>query len=144
MQTQQNATRNVQSDMDIVTISTPKEIFSKQNLPYFIGISNSSAGAKSISMNMVVIPPGACAQPHYHAIFESGIYLIQGRVKTLYGNDLEYSVINEAGDFIFIPPNLWHQPFNLSDSIEARAIIVRNDPNEREAVVHNKPPPLVL
>ncbi len=123
----------------IVTISTPKEIMSKQNLPYFVGISNLTAGAKGISMNMVVIPPGACAEPHYHEIFESGIYLLTGRVKTYYGDNLEQSVVNEAGDFIFIPPNLLHQPVNLSKTQEARAIIVRNDPSEREAVVHNNP-----
>lgn len=139
MQTQQKATSDIQTEMNIVTISTPDEILSIQNLPYFIGISNSSAGAKNISMNMVVIPPGARAEPHYHATFETGIYLMQGHVETLYGNDLEHTVINKAGDFIFIPPNLWHQPVNLSKTQEARAIIVRNDPNEREAVVHSKP-----
>jgi len=130
--------KNKNYEVDLVTISTPKEIKSKQNLPYFVGISNLTASSKSISMNMVVIPPGACAEPHYHEIFESGIYLLTGRVKTLYGDNLEQSVINEAGDFIFIPPDLLHQPFNLSKTQEARAIIVRNDPNEQEAIVHSK------
>lgn len=124
---------------DIVTISTPKQVKSAQKLPYFIGISNITAGATGLSMNMVVIPPGACAAPHYHEEFESGIYLISGRVETRYGDDLQKSVINEAGDFIFIPPDLYHQPFNLSKTQEARAIIVRNTPHEKEAVVHTKP-----
>ncbi len=85
---------------DIVTISSPKQINSVQKLPYFVGISNLTAGAKGLSMNMVVIPPGACAEPHYHDEFETGIYLISGRVETFYGDDLDKSVINEAGDFI--------------------------------------------
>ncbi|VAX01912.1 hypothetical protein MNBD_GAMMA22-206 [hydrothermal vent metagenome] len=139
MQTKQDSQKDKHPANTIITVSTPKEVLSKQNLPYFIGISDQTAGAKQISMNMVVIPPGATAEPHYHADFESGIYLIKGRVKTLYGNDLQYSVINEAGDFIFIPPDLWHQPINLSDTEEARAIIVRNDPGEREAIIHSKP-----
>jgi uncharacterized RmlC-like cupin family protein len=44
-------------------------------------------------------------------------------------------VITEAGDFLFIPPNVPHQPVNLSTTEAARAIVVRNDPNEQEHVV---------
>jgi len=131
-----NTSLNNETPLSIVTVSAPKGVMSKQNVPYFLGISKNTAGAQEISMNLVVIPAGACAEPHYHEKFESGIYLLQGRVETRYGEQLEHSVINEAGDFIFIPPYLLHQPFNLSETEEARAIIVRNDPNECEAVVH--------
>ncbi len=31
------------------------------------------------------------------------------------GQTLAKSLISEAGDFIFIPPDVPHQPFNLSD-----------------------------
>jgi uncharacterized RmlC-like cupin family protein len=86
-------------------------------------------------MNLVVIPPGARAEPHYHQDFETGIYVLQGRVETRYGEDLNKSVINEAGDFIFIPPGLPHQPLNLSETETAMGIVVRNDPNEQENVV---------
>jgi uncharacterized RmlC-like cupin family protein len=120
---------------EIVTVRTPQETLTRQKLPYFLGISKQTAGAKGISMNLVIIPPGASAEPHYHRDFETGIYVLQGRVETHYGEQLEKSVINEAGDFIFIPPNLPHQPFNLSDSETAVGIVVRNDPNEQENVV---------
>lgn len=123
----------------VMTVSTPEEIMTKQNIPYFLGISENTVGAKGISMNLVIIPPGACAEPHYHEEFESGIYILQGRVETYYGEDLEYSVINVAGDFIFIPPDLYHQPFNLSKTQEVRAIVVRNTSNEKEVVVHSAP-----
>ncbi|MFV1983422.1 MAG: cupin domain-containing protein [Thiohalomonadales bacterium] len=129
----------LKTSADIVTISSPKQINSVQKLPYFVGISNITAGAKGLSMNMVVIPPGASAEPHYHDEFETGIYLISGSVETFYGDDLQNSVINKAGDFIFIPPDLYHQPINLSKTQEARAIIVRNSPHEKEAVLHQKP-----
>jgi uncharacterized RmlC-like cupin family protein len=120
---------------EIVTVRSPQEVLTRQNLPYFLGISTKTTGAKSLSMNLVVIPPGAKAEPHYHKGFESGIYVLQGRVETRYGEGLKKSVINEAGDFIFIPPNLPHQPFNLSDTETAIGIVVRNDPNEQENVV---------
>ena len=67
-------------------------------------------------MLKVVIPAGGSAKAHIHKGFESAIYLLQGRVETRYGEGLSKSVINEAGDFIFIPPDVPHQPFNLSDT----------------------------
>ncbi|MGD8569548.1 MAG: cupin domain-containing protein [Gammaproteobacteria bacterium] len=119
----------------MVTVRSPREILTRQQLPYFLGISNATTGAKHLSMNLVVIPPGARAEPHYHQDFETGIYVLQGRVETRYGEDLNKSVINEAGDFIFIPPGLPHQPLNLSETETAMGIVVRNDPNEQENVV---------
>lgn len=120
---------------EIVTVRAPQEVLTRQQLPNFVGISGATAGAKNLSMNLVVIPPGAKAEPHYHKDFETGIYVLQGRVETRYGEGLKKSVTNEAGDFIFIPPDLPHQPFNLSDTETAIGVVVRNDPNEQENVV---------
>jgi len=107
---------------------------SKQALPIFPGISGKTAGAKGLSLLKVVIPPGGSAEPHAHKGFESAIYLIQGRVETSYGEGLKKSVVNEAGDFIFIPPDVPHQPVNLSATKPAIAIVARNDPEEQEHV----------
>jgi uncharacterized RmlC-like cupin family protein len=60
---------------------------------------------------------------------------MQGRVETRYGDGLKQSVVNVAGDFLFIPPDVPHQPINLSDTEAAIAIVARNDPNEQEHVV---------
>ena len=123
------------NELKIVTIKTPQEIATKQQLPYFVGISQQTAGAKNISMNLVVIPPGGIAEAHYHKDFETGIYVLEGEVETKFGEGLEQTVINGPGVFIFIPPNLPHQPVNLSKDKPAKAIVVRNDPNEQENVV---------
>lgn len=128
------AKNNPSVEAIIVTIRSPEKIISRQELPYFIGISAATAGAKGISMNMVIIPPGGAAKPHRHRGFESAIYLIKGRVETRYGKGLKQSVINEAGDFIYIPPDVPHQPRNLSKTEPAIAIVARNDPNEQEHV----------
>lgn len=125
---------------DIVTVRAPEEVLTRQRLPYFVGISGATTGAKTLSMNLVVIPPGASAEPHSHQGFETGIYVLQGSVETRYGEGLKKSVINQAGDFIFIPPDLPHQPFNLSQTQTAIGIVVRNDPNEQENVVPYKVP----
>jgi uncharacterized RmlC-like cupin family protein len=90
-------------------------------------------------MNMVVIPPGASAEPHLHVGFETAIYLLQGRVETRYGENLARSEINEEGDFIFIPAGVPHQPVNLSATDAAIAIVARNNANEQETVQLYKP-----
>ena len=86
-------------------------------------------------MHLVIIPPGGKATPHYHNGYETAIYIVQGRAETKYGPRLEHSSINEAGDFLFIPPNVPHQPINLSDKEQVIAVVARNDPNEQENVV---------
>lgn len=122
------------SDRDIVTVRPEMTINTLQKLPNYVGISALTAGAKGISINMVVIPPGAKAEPHFHKGFETAIYLLKGKVETLYGENLTQSIVNEEGDFIFIPAGVPHQPRNLSDSESAIAIVSRNDPNEQESV----------
>ncbi len=123
------------NDAEIIVIQTPEELNSKQNLPYFHGISSQNTDSKVLSMNLVIIPPGGQADAHYHDGFESAVYLLQGRVETRYGRGLRKSIINQAGDFIYIPPNVPHQPRNLSQTEPAMAIVARNDPDEQESVV---------
>lgn len=123
------------SGKDIVTIRVDKSSQSKQTLPIFPGVSTKTAGAKGLSLLKVVIPPGASAEPHIHKGHESAIYVLQGRVETRYGEKLEKRIINEAGDFIFIPPDVPHQPFNLSQTEPAIAIVARNDGEEQEHVI---------
>ncbi len=122
----------------VTRIRTEKEIMTRQKLPYFIGISQESAGAQGVSMNMVIIPAGAKADPHYHKDFETAIYMLEGRVDTRYGENLKESILMEKGDFLFIPPGVPHQPVNLSATEPAVAIVSRNDPNEMENVVMYK------
>ena len=123
------------SNADLITIRPECRVMTCQKLPYFVGISGATAGATGLSMHLVVIPPGAIAAPHFHQGFETGIYVLEGQVETRYGTKLEKSSINQAGDFLFIPPGVPHTAINLSQTESARAIVSRNDPNEQENVV---------
>ncbi len=116
-------------------IKSPPEIMTRQKLPNFVGISRNTVGARGLSMNLVVIPPGGKAEPHSHKDFESAVYVLEGRVETRFGPGLKESVTTETGDFLFIPPDVPHQPINLSSTRAARAIVVRNDPDEQEHVI---------
>src|SRR5262245_13438016 len=121
-----------------VVVRPAAEIMSRQQLPYYVGISEVSAGAKNISMNSIIIPPAGSAEPHLHKEYETAIYLLKGRVDTRYGKQLEKSVICEAGDFVYIKADVPHQPINLSATEPAMALVARNDANEQEHVVaHN-------
>ena len=119
----------------IVTVTPPAEVMTRQGLPNFVGISGLTAGATGISMNVVRIPPGGAAKAHLHRDYETAVYLVQGRVETRFGEDLSQTVVNQAGDFIFIPANLPHQPRNLSQTEAAIAVVARTDPNEQENVI---------
>ena len=119
----------------VVMVRPEESIATKQNLPYFVGISQETVGAKGLSMNMVVIPPGGSPKAHYHKDFETAIYLLKGRVETWFGKNLKESIINEEGDFVYIPPGVPHKPINLSETETALAIVSRNDPNEHENVI---------
>jgi uncharacterized RmlC-like cupin family protein len=55
----------------IVAVRPTAEMVTRQNLPSFVGISEATAGAKGISMNLVIIPPGGAAIPHLHRGFET-------------------------------------------------------------------------
>lgn len=119
---------------EVRAIRPDREIATRQRLPCFVGVSGETAGARALSMHLVVIPPGARAEPHLHQGHETAIYVLEGRVETRWGPRLEHSVVSEAGDFLFIPPDMPHEAINLSAAEPARAIVARNDPAEQERV----------
>lgn len=106
----------------------------KQGLDYFSGISTESAGAQAICMHMLVMPPGAEAKPHYHEAHETAIYMLEGVTEFRHGPNLEFLERVSAGDYVYIPAGVPHQPYNPTDQ-RAVAIIARTDPNEQESVV---------
>jgi uncharacterized RmlC-like cupin family protein len=124
---------------EVITVRPSVEVLTSQRVPYYVGISKATAGATGLSMSLVVIPPGGAAEPHIHRGYETAIYVLSGRVKTLYGQGLRQEIVNVAGDFLFIPADVPHQPINLSATEVARAVVARNDPDEHENVVPYDP-----
>ena len=123
----------------VIVVRPTGETMSRQHLPYYVGISQTTAGAKNTSMNLIVIPPAGAAEPHLQKGYETAIYLLKGRVATRYGHELEKSILCQEGDFILIKPDVPHQPINLSVTEPALAIIARNDPDEQKSVIHYGP-----
>ncbi|NWF65635.1 MAG: cupin domain-containing protein, partial [Chloroflexi bacterium] len=82
---------------------------------YKQGLSGKNAGSQNLSINVATVPPGAVAYAHIHDGFEVMLYILQGKVKHTYGENLSKEVINEAGDFIYIKPGVPHEVFNIGD-----------------------------
>jgi uncharacterized RmlC-like cupin family protein len=119
---------------ECVVIRGGKPFTGRQGLDYFEGISAESAGSTGICMHLLEMPPGAEARPHLHESHETAILVLSGRARMRYGDDMAEELEVRAGDFLYIPPGMPHQPFNASDE-PARAVIARTDPNEQESVV---------
>ncbi|MCP4380622.1 MAG: cupin domain-containing protein [Hyphomicrobiales bacterium] len=106
----------------------------KQGLDYFAGVSAESAGSKALCMHLLEISPGGEAKPHYHEAHESAVYVLKGSAAMRHGPHLEHVDHVTAGDFLYIPAGVPHQPFNPTDK-PVRAVIACTDPNEQESVV---------
>lgn len=107
----------------------------KQGFSYAPAISAETVGASAIHMQLLTIPPGGRAKAHKHEAHETAIYVISGESAMYYGDRLEHHVVARAGDFVYIPANVPHLPYNLSRTEPCSAVISRTDPNEQESVV---------
>ena len=109
-------------DAEIITVRPQHDTATLQKLPYFVGISGATAGSQGISMNLVIIPPGASAKPHFHKDYETAIYILKGRVKTAYGKGLAKSIVNEALTGDKVPRELAASGIEHRNRAENRAV----------------------
>jgi len=112
-----------------------QEFVGKQGLTYSPAISAESVGACALHMQLVTLPPGARAKAHKHASHETAIYALSGVSCMWYGEKLEHHMQINPGDFLYIPADMPHLPYNPSATETCVALIARTDPNEQESVV---------
>lgn len=105
-----------------------------QGLTYFAGIAAQTVGSQALCMHLVRIPPGARANTHLHERHETAIYMLSGEAEMWYGDQLDQHLVMRAGEFLYIPAGVPHQPRNTR-AVEAVAVLARTDPNEQENVV---------
>ena len=104
------------------------------NIRYLQGMSAKNVGSAHLSINVATVPPGGIAYAHIHDGFEVMLFIVQGRVKHTYGENLAESVINEAGDFIYIKPGVPHEVFNIGDE-PLVAFVARSAADEWDRIV---------
>ncbi len=107
----------------------------KQGLRYSPAISAESAGSRGLHMQIVTMPPGARANAHKHAAHESAVFVLSGEAGMWHGEGLRQHLTARAGDFLYIPADTPHLPYNASVTEPCVAVIARTDPNEQESVV---------
>jgi uncharacterized RmlC-like cupin family protein len=116
-------------------VSARPEFVGKHGYLCAPGISKQSVGARGINLQIAIIPPGAWAKAHKYDGHETALHILSGEAGIRYGERLEQHLIARAGDFLYIPPDMPHLPYNLSDIETCVAIIARTDPDDQESVV---------
>lgn len=119
----------------LVAIRPEADVLRRDRLEGFVGLSDRTCGARSLSMQLVVLPPGAESPAHFHPLHETGVYVISGDVEVFSGPALEHRIVGRGGDLVFTPPGVLHAARNASDTAPAYLIAARNDPSEHEATI---------
>jgi uncharacterized RmlC-like cupin family protein len=103
-------------------------------------INNALAGANKLWAGTVNIHPNAKTGAHHHGELESVIYVVQGRARMRWGEQLEYTAEAGPGDFIYVPPYVPHQEINASPDSALECVVVRSG---QEPIVVNLDIPTV-
>jgi uncharacterized RmlC-like cupin family protein len=97
-------------------------------------ISGARTGAKKLWAGTVSIDADARTGAHHHGELESVIYVVRGRARMRWGEQLEFMAEAGPGDFIFVPPWVPHQEINACTDEPLECVLVRSG---QEAVVVN-------
>jgi uncharacterized RmlC-like cupin family protein len=89
-------------------------------------ITTATAGAQKLWAGTVHIHAGAKTGAHHHGELESVIYVVRGRARMRWGDELEFVAEAGPGDFIFVPPFVPHQEINASASEALECVLVRS------------------
>ena len=117
---------------DALDLNTPQT----SGMTRAAAISHASAGANKLWAGTVTIEPDAKTGPHHHGALESVIYVVAGRARMRWGEQLEFVAEAGPGDFIFVPPYVPHQEINASPDAPLACVVVRSD---QEPIVVNLP-----
>ncbi len=89
-------------------------------------ITHPVAGTEKLWAGTVKIEPNAKTGAHHHGELESVIYVVRGRARMRWGDDLEYVAEADAGDFIYVPPFVPHQEINANPAEPLECVLVRS------------------
>ena len=95
-------------------------------------INFARVGAQKLWAGTVHIHPDAKTGAHHHGPLESVIFVVKGRARMRWGEQLEFTAEAGPGDFIYVPPFVPHQEINADPAQPLDCVLVRSD---NEAVV---------
>src|SRR5215475_10478091 len=97
-------------------------------------INRARAGAEKLWAGTVTIHANAKTGAHHHGDLESIIFVVKGRARMRWGEQLEFTAEAGPGDFIYVPPYVPHQEINASRDEVLECVLVRSG---QEPVVVN-------
>ena len=97
-------------------------------------INHARAGANKLWAGTASIHPNAKTAPHHHGELESIIYVVSGKARMRWGEQLEFFADAGPGDFIYVPPFVPHQEINADPNEPLMCVVVRSD---QEPIVVN-------
>lgn len=89
-------------------------------------ITYARAGASKLWAGTVTVQPAARTGAHHHGELETVLYIVRGRARFRWGEQLEYVVEADPGDFIYVPPFVPHQEMNARSDVPVEAVVVRS------------------
>src|SRR6266849_10013262 len=106
-------------DLDSNTPQTP-------GMTRAAAITHARTGADKLWAGTVVVQPAARTAAHHHGELETVLYIVRGRARFRWGENLEF--VDEAGpgDFIYVPPFVPHQEINARPDEPVEVVVVRS------------------
>ncbi len=90
-------------------------------------INFARVGAQKLWAGTVTIHAHAKTGAHHHGHLESVIYVVKGRARMRWGDQLQFIAEAGPGDFIYVPPYVPHQEINASETEPLECVLVRSD-----------------
>jgi uncharacterized RmlC-like cupin family protein len=115
------------SELDTNTAQTP-------GMNRAAAITYARAGAQKLWAGTVTIHANAKTGAHHHGEVESVIYVVKGKARMRWGDNLEFMAEAGPGDFIYVPPYVPHQEINASPTEPLECVLCRSG---QEPVVVN-------
>jgi uncharacterized RmlC-like cupin family protein len=106
-------------ELDLHTPQTP-------GMTRAAAITHARAGASKLWAGTMLVQPDAKTGPHHHGELETVLYVVKGRIRMRWGDQLEFSEEARPGDFIYVPPYVPHQEINASPDESCEAVVVRD------------------
>ena len=108
-----------------------------QGVTYDAGVSRHTAGSEKVCMNVLPMPSGAKAKPHFHKGIETIAYMVEGECTVFHGSTLEHQTVVRQGEQIFIPEDVPHAPCNLSDK-RCVWIVVHSSGDDQDELIRTE------
>ena len=125
------------ADDGVRLVKPGKQYEGAQGVTYDAGVSRKTVGAEKVCMNILPMPAGVKSKPHIHRGIETIAYMLEGECTLFHGKQLENQTLVKQGEQIFIPDNVPHAPYNLSDK-KCVWVVVHSSGDDQDELIRTE------